>query len=327
MSQLTAGIDLGGTNIQAVVAGPDGVVLGRDKRKTDSGSSLDDTAAGMHETTLGALQSAGATLEDLVGVGIAIPSAVDPETGRLLHAPNLGWKDEPAQPVFERVFGREVVLENDVNCGTLAEYRLGAGRGAHTLVGFFVGTGLGGGLVIDGKLHRGVRGAAGEVGHQVIRFKGRTCGCGNRGCAEAYASKTGFGQHFDRLINRKGLRSCLQEELDGDYSNVRSKVLARAFGAKDKVVRKVLTKGCRRLGLATANVIAVLAPDCVVYGGGVMEALGEELLPHIRQGIRENLFALSIDDISVKLSELGDDAVTLGAAMLAHDASRQGGSR
>ncbi len=316
MNGISLGIDLGGTNIQAAVVNDDGTIRGRAKQKTGPRGSLEETALKMRDTASAALESAGLSWDEIKGVGIAVPSPVDSESGRLLHAPNLGWKDEPAQPVCERIFERPVFLENDVNCGTLAEYHFGAGRGAGTVVGFFVGTGLGGGIVINGKLHTGVRGAAGEVGHQVIRFKGRRCGCGNRGCAEAYASKTGFGYHFSKLINKKGKSSILIDEMAGDYSNVRSKVLTRAYASNDKVVRSVLKKGCRRLGLATANVIAVLAPDCIVYGGGVMEALGEELLPYILEGIEANLFALTLDDISVKLSELGDDAVTLGAALL-----------
>ena len=317
MGELTIGIDLGGTNIVAVATDTDANILEREKVNTTSGQDVESTARQMHEAASETLDSLDRDWEDVGNVGIAIPSAIDPATGDLLHAPNLGWQQQPALPTFESVFGRKVFLQNDVNCGLLAEHRLGAGRGAGTLVGFFVGTGLGGALLVNGRLHTGLRGCAGELGHQIVKYKGARCGCGNRGCLEAYCSKTGFGRRFRKKIEKKGKKSMLTEMVGSDLDNVKSKYLKKAYLAGDDVVTKTLNRGAYMLGVGTANLMAALAPDCVVYGGGVMEALGEALLPQVREGLDEHLFGLQPQDVTLKLSELGDDAVPLGAALYA----------
>ena len=317
MGKLTVGMDAGSTNILARASDAKNKILARNKQKTAPGEPLEATSRSMYEAATAALSKAEASWEDVEHVGIAIPSSIDPDTGDLLHAPNLGWQDEPALPKLKEVFGREVFLENDVNCGTLGEFHLGAAKGTKHAVGLFVGTGLGGGVIINGKLHTGLRGVAGEIGHHIVKYNGRKCGCGNRGCLEAYASKTGFGRKFNKLINKKGKYSALEDEMGNKYKNVKSKALAKAYRAGDPVVVKVLQKGAYMLGVGTASIMAILAPECVVYGGGVMEAFGEELLPHIKRGMADHLFGIKPDDVKLAISTLGDDAVPLGAALLA----------
>jgi glucokinase len=317
MSSLFIGIDLGGTNIVAAVVDADGKILARHKVKTSPQAELESTAGVMRQTAENALAQTGREWEQVSRVGIAVPASIDPDTGDLLHAPNLGWQNQPARATFTRVFGREVCLENDVNCGTLAEYKVGAAAGCRTVVGLFVGTGLGGGLIVNGVLHTGVRGVAGEIGHHIIRVGGRRCGCGHRGCLEAYCSKTAFGRRFEKLILRKGRKSVLQDYVGDNFANVRSKYLAKAYAAGDKVCCEVLNEGAYMLGVACANIMAVLAPDCIVLGGGVMEALGSQLLPNVEKGMADHLFGIEPADVSLRLSALGDDAVPLGAALLA----------
>lgn len=313
---LTLGVDLGGTKILAVLLDEDLSVLARAKVATDVAGGVDGISRQMRATADAALRDAGAGWDDVVAIGAAVPTAVDPRTGDALHAPALGWRNVPVRDVLLRTFEREVALENDVNCGTLAEHRLGAGRGADTMVGYFLGTGLGGGLIVGGRLHRGLRGLAGELGHEIVVQGGRSCGCGRRGCVEAYASKTAFLHEFQRRIVRRGEGSLLADHLR-DYTRLRSKHLRKAWRADDRVTREVLTEGCHYLGVATSNLYAVLAPDRVVYGGGVMEALGDELLPLVRESARQCVFGLDPDDLDLRLSELGDDAVPLGAALVA----------
>ena len=317
MPPLTIGIDLGGTKILAAVLDQRGIILARAKTSTDLKGGVDRITAQMHKIAAKALQEAGATWADVEHIGAAVPTAVDPRTGDALHAPALGWRNVPIRVAIERTFGRSVSIENDVNCGVLAEHRFGAAQGTETMVGYFLGTGLGGGLVINGQLHRGKRGLAGELGHEIIVADGRTCGCGRRGCLEAYASKTAFLKDFHRRIIGRGDASLLSELLDGDFTQVKSKHLKRAWRAGDPVTQEVLVEGCHYLGLAVANIHAVLAPDCVVFGGGVMEALGVELLPLILHSAREALFALDPTDLDLRLSALGDDAVPMGAALIA----------
>lgn len=317
MSNLSMGIDLGGTKILALVMDQDNTVLARSKTPTQVELGMEGIAAQMREAGEAALGEAEGTWEDVAEIGIAVPTSVDPDSGDVLHAPALGWKNQPARQCFRDVFGKEIFLENDVNCGILAESRAGAARGAQTAVGYFVGTGLGGGIIIDGKLRRGPRGVAGELGHEIVRHGGKRCGCGHRGCIEAYASKTAFCREFDRLVSKKGRKSCLTKMVGKDLSSIRSKVLAKAYRDGDKVVCRVLNDGARMLGVACANMYAVLSPDCIVLGGGVMEALGEDLMPYVWKGLRKHLFGIGPDEVELKLSELGDDAVPLGASFVA----------
>lgn len=316
--QWRVGIDLGGTKILAIAVDADGKIRGRAKCDTPAGAGLEAIARRMQELAGEALQSAGVTWEAVTGIGVAVPSAVDPQSGVVLHAPALGWKNLKAAEAFKTAFKRAVALDNDVNCGTLAEARLGAGRGATCMVGYFVGTGLGGGIVIGGQLHRGLRGCAGELGHETVRANGRRCGCGKRGCLEAYCSKTAFARRLNRMINRRGMKSTITEYVDDpSFKTLKSKALAKAYREGDAVVCAVVDKGVRMLGVAVANMMAVLAPDCIVLGGGVMDALGKELLSKVEEAALEHLFALQPRDLRLRLSALGDDAVALGAALLA----------
>ena len=312
---ITLGIDLGGTKILALAVAPDGEVLARAKKKTAAGGSLEEIAAQLRDAADAALGKTDAAWSDVRAVGIAVPGAVHPDSGIVLHAPALGWKMAPAKEVFSSVFGMETVIENDVNAGVLAEYTLGAARGADTVVGYFVGTGLGGGVIIDGVLRRGRTGVAGELGHEIVRYNGRRCGCGHRGCIEAYCSKTAFCKQFRKRILKKKEKSILPEIVrDPTFRNIRSSELRKAFEQGDAVTRAVLKKGARMLGVASANLCAIVAPECIVYGGGVMEALGEALMDWIREGFEEHLFGISPDDVRLEISRLGDYAVPLGAA-------------
>lgn len=311
------GVDLGGTKIIAVVTDGQGRKLAREKRKTEVATGLKGIADTIHAACAAALEKASKSWQDVTEIGIAVPSSVDPTTGNILHAPNLGLKNQPARDVFEKVFGRQVFVENDVNCGTLAEFKAGAGRECRSVVGFFVGTGLGGGIIIDGRLVRGVKGMGGEVGHMIIRHKGRLCGCGHRGCLEAYCSKIAFGKRFHKLIVKQGASSVLPAMVGDKFENIKSRLLAEAYRMGDKVVRSVLDQGAWMLGVATANTLALLGSEVVIYGGGVMEELGPELMPIIKESLDEHLFGLQPADVKLTLTELKDDAVAIGAAFIA----------
>lgn len=315
---LTLGIDLGGTKILAVIVDSAGAIVARAKADTPQGKSLEEIAERLRTVAAEALKSASVDWKNIKDVGIAVPSSVDPATGVVLHSPALGWKNLPAREVIQKVFGRPVVLDNDVNCGVLAEALLGAGKGCACVGGYFVGTGTGGGVVINGKLHRGKRGAAGEFGHEIVRANGRKCGCGHRGCLEAYCSKTAFARRFDKLIIHGGQKSLLPELAgSSDFTrNLKSRAIAKAYRKGDAVVCTVVNKGAIMLGIAVANLMATLAPDCIVLGGGIMEAMGDELLPKVRASAEEHLFGLGKDDLNLVLSKLADDAVPLGASLL-----------
>ena len=312
------GIDLGGTKIYAVVTAPDHRVLARAKRSTNSESTPEETVSDMYETAMEAVAEAGLKPEDISCIGAAVPSSVDPESGECLHAVNLGWKNISLKTLLENKFGKEVILGNDANLGLLGESRCGAAKGFRSAVGYFIGTGLGGAIIIDGALHLGQKGTAGEFGHCTVRAGGRRCGCGKRGCLEAYCSKVAFVKALKKEVFKRGETTMLPEDKFNESSrNIKSKYLARAYKNEDPPVRKVIDKGLRMLGVGAASICAAIAPECIVIGGGFAEALGEDLLQPFEASFRMHLFGLNPGDVEIRLSALGDDAVAVGATILA----------
>ena len=312
------GIDLGGTKIYAVVTTADHQVISRVKRMTNPEASPEETVADMYETAREAVEIAGLSWNEISCIGAAVPSPVDPATGECLNACNLGWKKVSLKELLNRKFCRPVVLGNDANSGLLAEYHCGAARGFCSLVGYFIGTGVGGAMIFDGQLHLGKKGVAGELGHCTVKVGGRRCSCGNRGCLEAYCSKVAFVKALKKAVFKRGEQTMLPEDKFNEKSrNIKSKYLARAYACEDPAVRKVVDKGLRMLGAAAASVCATIAPECIIIGGGFAESMGTALLPPFEASFRSHLFGMKPEDVTIRLSELGDDAVAVGATLLA----------
>ena len=312
------GIDLGGTKIYAVITDPEHNVIARAKRSTNPGSSPEETVSDMFEAAQEVLLEAGLNPEEINAIGAAVPSPVDPETGECLHAVNLGWKNVSLKELLKEKFGRPVILGNDADMGLLAEFYCGAAKGFRSAAGYFIGTGLGGGIIIDGKLLSGKKGLSGELGHTVVKVGGRRCNCGNRGCLEAYCSKVAFVKALKKAVFKRGESTLLPEDKFNEKSrNIKSKYLARAYENEDPAVRKVIDKGLRMLGASAASICAAVAPECIVIGGGVAESLGENLLPPFMASFQKHLFGIEPEDVVIRLSVLGDDAVAVGATLLA----------
>lgn len=315
------GVDIGGTKLYAVVMRR-GKVRGRARRKTRGESGFEAVLHRVRRTVKEACKEAGVELTDVAAVGVGAPSPLLPD-GTLVHAPNLGWREVPLGRSLTELLGRPVYTINDCNAGTLAELEFGAARGARAAVGLFMGTGLGGGIVVDGRIVEGHNHLAAELGHMKVAAGGRPCGCGGRGCLEAYASKSGLGYRLNLEIACERRSSMLDELCGGDFRNVRSGLLARAYRAGDPVAVEALNEAADYLGLGVANCLTILGPEVVVLGGGVMEALGEELLPRVRRAARENTFPPACyADARIAVAELGDDSVALGALAWA----RRGGA-
>ena len=312
------GIDLGGTKIYAVVTDENNNLIGEAKEDTNFSAGPEQIVTDILAVGEKALAPLKLKLSDVKYIGAAIPSPVDPETGDCYHATNLGWKNASLREFFHQQLGREVYLGNDGNLGMLGEYYCGAARGFKTAVGYYVGTGLGGGIIINGCLHAGNSGLAGEFGHVIIKQGGRRCGCGHRGCAEAYCSKIAFVKALRKAIFKRGMKTLLPpDKFSKESRNIKSKHLAKAYQAGDTAVCTVVDKGAYMLGVAAAGTAAVIAPDCIILGGGVISALGEEMFPVFRRSFEEHLFGLDPSKIELRFSELGDRAVALGATILA----------
>jgi len=309
---------MGGTSLRAVVVNEEDKILAVEKNPTPVGKKPDALIEDIAAEVIDALEAAGQKRSNLRAVSVGAPGAVNPEKGLVYEAPNLGWRDVRLGPKLSDMLGVPVLVENDVNVGTMGEYGLGAGQGAQELVGIFVGTGIGGGIISGGELYEGLRGAAGEIGHMVLQVDGPRCGCGKRGCAEALASRTAMEREVRTAI-KNGAKSCVLELMkERNKERMTSSIIVRALKKKDRVMRDVLKRTERYLGILVANVVNLLDPECVVIGGGVAERLQEDFVGPIRKTARE-YFLCQRDASRVKIvaAKLGDNAGALGAVVLA----------
>lgn len=316
--EYTLGIDLGGTKILAAVVDPLGKVLESAKRKTraDLGAEavLDRVVRTAHE----AITLSGIDPKQIHALGIGVPGPINSETGVVMEAPNLGFRNLQIKKYLEDRLHIPTGACNDVNAGTWGEYAAGAGRGASSCLGVFVGTGIGAGIVIDKKLYEGAGRLAGEIGHMVVDPASPVCGCGRRGCLEAVASRTAITRDIWAAIE-KGQKSVLTELADKKGGQIRSGQLRRAYDEKDKVAVKAINKAAEYLGMGLASAASLLNPECIILSGGVVTALGAPYLERVRAAMAEHAFKSIIDSSRLIMGTLGDDAVILGAALLARD--------
>ncbi len=311
------GVDLGGTNIQAAAV-KDGRVLASKKINTKASKSADAVIKRVEKAIRSVMKKTNAQPGDFKALCIGAPGAVELETGVVSSAPNLGWKDVPLAAKLGKRLGIPVFVDNDVNIGTAGEFAYGAGQGADHMVGIFVGTGIGGGVIINGELHYGSRGAAGEIGHMVVVPDGRDCGCGKRGCVEAYASKIGMLKIIQEKI-AQGRRSVLAEVVTKKGQMVlSSKQIEDALNSGDELMAEVIKDAQFYLALLTANLVNILDPDVIVFGGGMVDQLGESFIKPIRETAREYyLQQTDAERVRIVAGTLGDHAGTIGAAVVA----------
>lgn len=258
----------------------------------------------------------------LSGVGVGAAGAVDIVKGVVVSAPNLGWSDAPVTRALSRKLGVDVHLDNDVHVALIGEHALGAARGAKNAVAIWVGTGIGGGILVDGRLHYGSRGSAGEIGHMVIQVDGPICGCGRRGCAESLASRTAMERDV-RALSEAGQRSAALRIMDEiGKTRMTSSVIQKAIDETDPIVLQVLARAQKAIGVLVSNLVNVLDPELVVIGGGIAERLGDLFVGPIRQFAYEGFIRQSDrETVRIVTSTLGDRAGALGAAFMARDRS------
>ncbi len=317
-AELYVGVDVGGTNITTALVDREGVFLERAKRRTPKEGDGEVALRAIAETVEQLLDSAGVQADACEAIGLGVPGLVDPESGVVIFTPNMNLSHTPAAgPLGER-FGLPVMLDNDVNLGTLGEKWLGAAAGADSAVGIFWGTGIGGGIVRNGHLVRGARNAAGEIGHIVMEMDGALCGCGNRGCLEALAGRAALEGQL-RAAVESGTETILTELLDGDLTSIRSKALKKSLKAEDPLVTEVMRRASEVVAHACLTVKHLMDPEVIVLGGGVMEACGKFVMPVVQAVMEADSLSAAREGGRVVESTLGDDAVVLGAVALALD--------
>jgi glucokinase len=308
------GIDLGGTNIQVGVVSPEFKVLARAKRKTKADEGRDGVIGRILDGIAEACQEAKIKQSDLAAVGIGAPGVIEPESGTVLEAVNLRWNDVPLAQLLTKKTGAPTVVDNDVNAAIYGENKLGAGEGARDLLGVWIGTGIGGGLILNGRLHHGSFYSAGEIGHTIL-FPGLPLGARS---LENFCSRTSVVDRITRLI-RQNHKSVITELVNGDLSDIRSKVLAKAFEMGDELTVRVIDDAAELIGFAVASAVTLLSLGRVVLGGGLTEAIGEPLVEKVKKAAKGAVFPEKAKAVKIVGTKLCDDAGVLGAALLASE--------
>lgn len=312
------GVDLGGTKILAGVFTQQLKLLGTNKMTTKAGRGYDAVVERIARCVRDAVDEADLSLKQVKAVGIGAPGAINAATGEVVFAPNLKWKQAPLKADLEKYLGVPVWIENDCNACALGVHAVEfEGRPRH-LVGIFLGTGIGGGLILNGALYGGQHGTAGEIGHMVLQVGGPKCGCGNRGCFEALASRSAIFRRLHQAV-KDGQKTLLTDALKPgeEILALKSGDLRKALRKGDKLVGQVIEEAAEYTGIAVANLINTLNPEVVVLGGGLMDALEDEMLSIIVETARDYVMDGTAKGVEIVASRLGDHAGITGAAVLA----------
>lgn len=311
-NEKVVGVDIGGTKMMATVYNRDFKVLGNCRKKSKGKGSV-ATEKRVLDVVRAALAEAGNP--EVHGIGVGSPGPLDPNTGVIIDTPNLGWKNFPLAKMLGGEFGVPVVVDNDVNVGTFGEWCFGDISDCRDVVGIFPGTGIGGGIIVDGKMVHGFSGAAGEVGHMTVALDGPYCGCGKRGCLEAVASRIAIAKEIAALAAREDAPYIL-ENCGTDLAKIRSGVIAKAIQAGEKMVEGVVRQAAYFIGVATGNLINILSPEAVVVGGGLVEAMPDLFMEEINRGVNDHAMPFLRKNVRILPAKLGDNAVVLGAAQM-----------
>ena len=316
-AEYVVGVDLGGTKILAGVFDHSLEAVGTAKLSTKSQRGVDKVVERIARCAQDAVDEADLTMKQVAGVGIGAPGAVDFDSGTVIFAPNLeGWKDISLKKELEKALGVPVFVENDCNISALGVYAVELKSKPKSMVGIFVGTGIGGGMIVDGELYSGFGHTAGEIGHMVLEINGPKCGCGNKGCFEALASRTAIFQQIKAGI-KDGQKTLLTEMLGDDLADLRSGDLRKAIRRGDKFVDRIVEGAAEYIGIATSNLVNILNPEVVVLGGGVIEALADEMMSVIIETTKDYAMPGALKGVEIVPSKLGDNAGITGAAVLA----------
>src|SRR5262245_46184186 len=307
------GFDLGGTKMMAAVFSPEFRLLGRRRRKTKGAEGAKAGLDRIVETIRDALDDGRVEGDQLAGIGVGCPGNVDLEKGVVIESANLGCKNFQTREALEKEFKCPAVVLNDVDAGVFGEYRFGAGKNARCVIGVFPGTGIGGGCVYEGQIFRGKNVSCLEIGHVQVNPNGLICGCGRVGCLETEASRLAIAAAAATAAYR-GEAPHLLAAAGTDLANIRSGVLADAIQAGDRVIERIVERAARLIGWVVGDVVNLLAPDVVVLGGGLVEAMPDLLVNEVEQAARQRAAPPFAKSFKIMAAKLGDDAVVRGAA-------------
>ena len=311
---LYIGIDVGGTGIKAGVVDEKGAILHKCSCPTDKNRGHEAVIHDMAQISLKALRESGHSLDEVHSVGIGIPGIQDPRTGRIPFCTNLGWHDVPLVELIQKEIDKPVFVNNDATVAGLAEAVAGVSADVRNSVFVTLGTGVGGGVILNGKVFMGPHGIATEIGHMVTVVGGEMCTCGHRGCWERYASASAIIREGRRFAQANP-ESALAKAVDGDLDRIEARTVIDLAKAGDPDCEKLFDDYCYHLAVGLANLINLYDPEVIALGGGVSKA-GDFLLDKVRALMPELVFFRTMPYARIELARLGNDAGIIGAAML-----------
>lgn len=315
MSKYIVGIDIGGTNIKAGILDKEGSIIYSCSIKTLADNGSEDVLNRISNLVSDMLNENKISKTDVEGIGMGIPGPVNSDTGVVNFCPNMkGWENLNASKKLEELSSLPVKVGNDVNVITMGETWIGAAKGYLNVLGITLGTGIGGGIVVNGKLVSGVSGGAGEVGHIKVEFDGKLCGCGQKGCWEAYASATGLQREaISRLsVNKDNL---LYKKLNGDIYSVEAKDIFDCAKEGDKFSLELVDFEIKYLSFGLAGLINILNPEVVVIGGGISLA-GDILFDKLNEALKDKVLSVGLKELKILPAKLGNNAGVVGAAAM-----------
>lgn len=314
--QLILGVDLGGSKISAIAADAKANIKARDDRDTCAEQGLEEVIARVIQSIKQVMASPRVTSPaEIAGIGIGAAGVCEAASGVITTAPNLpGWVNIPLRDIIQREFGFPIYLDNDTNVAALGEHCFGAGVGIDNLIYVGLGTGIGGGIIVNGQLYHGISGAAGEIGHMIIDVQGPRCKCGNIGCWEAFASGTALTAAAVRQIEA-GAQTTILSFADGDLNKVSAETVFLAAEQGDRLASDLIRLTGYYLGVGLVNLVHIFNPELILIGGGVSQ-MGQLLLAPAAEVVKERAFELPARAVRIELARLGTDAGVLGAVAL-----------
>ena len=308
-------LDVGGTKVLGAIFNKKHEIIYRLKKKSkENGEESANVEQVIVNVVEEMLKESGIKKSEVTAIASTAPGVVDQEKGIVLFTPNLPWRNYNIKKSMEEKLGIPFFAGNDVNLGVLGEFKYGAAKGYQHVVGLFPGTGMGGGLILDGKLYTGNQFKAGECGHMIVEPEGPLCNCGQRGCLEAFSSKQGMTAYIRQQVSR-GRESMMADAVkDGVF---RSKALKKAYAAKDPVAVEAVDRACHYLAIGTGNLINIFSPQLVLFGGGVIEAMGDIFLEKVLAEVDRYCMPSIRSTVELKNAALGDDSILYGCLALA----------
>ena len=312
MSRYSVGVDLGGTNITIALVD----MKGKIKNKVKISTQIDKNPNFVMKTIIENIKLIikDIPLKQIIGIGVGAAGQIDHARGIIQFSPNLHWRNVPIVREIKKKINLPVSLDNDANVACFGEFLFGAGRGAKHILCVTLGTGVGGGIIIDGKIYRGANGSAGEIGHITVHANGRKCNCGNHGCMEAYVGAPHIKERAIEKI-KSGRHSIVVKLVNGSLAKITPKILEEAALYKDRLALEIWEETGRYLGIGIASLINIFNPEKIVIGGGVANA-GKFIFDPLCRTIQERALPIASQDTKVVRAKLGEEAGVIGAAML-----------